>query len=53
MRFPETRLLQVEMSIQNKNLRQANDQVSALLADSTLPVWVNQKAQTLKKQLSP
>ena len=53
LRFPEARLLQAEMSIQNKNLPQANDQLNALLADSTIPVWVNQEAQILKNQLNP
>ncbi|MDR3577763.1 MAG: serine/threonine-protein kinase [Anaerolineaceae bacterium] len=52
-RFPEAKLLQVELSIHNKNLSLASDQLTALLADSTLPVWVNQAAQNLKKQLNP
>jgi hypothetical protein len=52
-RFPEARLLQVEMSIQNKDLQQAKNQANTLLADNTVPVWVNQEAQTLKKQLNP
>ena len=52
-RFPEARLLQVEESIQNKTMQQANDQLRALLADSTIPVWVNQEALTLKTQLKP
>jgi serine/threonine protein kinase len=52
-RFPEARLLQVEMSIQSKDLQQAKNQENTLLADNTIPVWVNQEAQTLKKQLNP
>ncbi len=52
-RFPEARLLQVEGSIQNKALQQASDEVISLLADNTIPVWVNQEAQTLKNHLNP
>lgn len=52
-RFPEARLLQIEVSIQNKDLQLANTQVNTLLEDSSVPVWINQEAQVLKKQLNP